>query len=161
MTPSNALPAGWNCARRETLSKPNARSVKALPFFSRWDESEKIYRDVPAKYEILYGAVHYDIAAATHNLANVRFARGDYAQAEALMRRTLALKEQLLGAEYPDTALSINNLGVLLHALNRDAKARGLFERAFEIFDAVPGAEHPQTKMARENLAVVLSENMI
>lgn len=123
-----------------------------LDGLERYDESEKIYRDVLVQYERIYGAEHYEIAAVLNNLGNVRYALGDYAEAEALMRRTLALKEKLLGVEHPDTALSMNNLGVLLQAQGKGKEARGLFQRALEIFRSSLGDQHPQTQMARENL---------
>jgi tetratricopeptide (TPR) repeat protein len=128
-----------------------------LDGLERYDESEKIYRDVLVEYEKIYPAEHYEIAAVLHNLGNVRFARGDYAEAETLMRRTLAIKQKLLGDEHPDTALSMNNLGVLLQAQGKNDDARELFQRALEIFQATLGDEHPQTQMARENLQSLVS----
>lgn len=123
-----------------------------LDGLERYDESEKIYRDVLREYEKMYPAEHYEIAATLHNLGNVRFARGDYAEAETLMRRTLAIKEKLLGVEHPDTALSMNNLGVLLQAQGKNDEARTLFQRALEIFQATLDENHPQIQLARENL---------
>lgn len=123
-----------------------------LDGLERYDESEKIYRDVLVEYEKIYPAEHYEIAAVLHNLGNVRFARGDYAEAETLMRRTLAIKEKLFGDQHPDTALSMNNLGVLLQAQGKNDAARELFERALETFQATLDEKHPQIQMARENL---------
>src|SRR5262249_23189926 len=73
-----------------------------LDGLERYAESEKIYRDALTHYESIYGLEHYEIAATLHNLGNVRFALGDSAEAEALMRRTLELKEKLLGQDHPD-----------------------------------------------------------
>ncbi len=116
-----------------------------LDGLERYDESEKIYRDVLAEYEKIYSAEHYEIAAVLHNLGNVRFARGDYAEAEMLMQRTFAIKQKLFGDEHPDTALSMNNLGVLLQAQGKNDAAREMFQRALEIFQTSLGEEHPQT----------------
>ncbi|MEI8259186.1 MAG: tetratricopeptide repeat protein, partial [Deltaproteobacteria bacterium] len=60
----------------------------------------------------LYGDTHYEIAVNLNNLANVRWRRGDAAEAETLYRCTIHIKEKLLGRDHPDTALSVNNLGV-------------------------------------------------
>lgn len=128
-----------------------------LDGLERYDESEKIYRDVLVEYEKIYPAEHYEIAAALHNLGNVRFARGDYAEAEVLMRRTLTIKQKLFGDEHPDTALSMNNLGVLLQAQGKNKEARNLFERALEIFQMTLDANHPQIHLAQENLQSLVS----
>ena len=127
-----------------------------LDGLERYDESERIYRRVLEKFEIIYGTEHYEIVVNLNNLANVRFERGDYEGSESLFRRALAIKERILGVDHPDTALTANNLGVLLQSQGRLEEARFLFTRALVVFESQLGPNHPKTLMARENLALAV-----
>ena len=90
---------------------------------------------------------------ALNNLANVCFAQGDIAEAEALMRRALVAKENALGTEHPDTALTASNLGVILQSKGQTDAACSLFTRALKTFVNTVGEDHPKTQLVRENLA--------
>ncbi len=124
-----------------------------LDGLERYDESEPIYRHVLIEFEKIYGPEHYEITVNLNNLANVRYARGDFQEAELLFRRSLAIKEKTLGAHHPDTALTANNLGVLLHSLERNNEAKQLFQKALNIFREQLGDDHPKTRMVQGNLA--------
>ena len=123
-----------------------------LDGLKRFDESEPIYERVLSAYEQHAGIDPYEIAVNLNNLANVRFARGDFQGAEQGLRQALAIKEKSLGPDHPDCALTENNLGVVLRSLGRSQEAGKLFARALAIFEARLGPHHPRTVMVRGNL---------
>ena len=81
---------------------------------------------------------------------------GNFAEAEALMRRALALWEESLGPNHPHVASALSNLASLLRATNRLAEAEPLFRRALAIIEASYGTDHPGVAGCLNNLAVLL-----
>src|SRR5262249_53483800 len=67
---------------------------------------------------------------ALNYLANLYRDKGDYAQAEPLLRRALAIREKTLGAEHPLTATSLNSLASLHEATGDTSQAVALRSRA-------------------------------
>ncbi len=123
-----------------------------LDGLERFDESEKIYRDVLPQYEAMYDADDYEIAALLNNLGNVCYACANFDEAEQCFRRALAIQEKILGPQHPDVALSYNNLGVVAQTRGDTERAREYFQHAFSIFQTQLGDDHPQTQMVRDNL---------
>ena len=95
---------------------------------------------------------HTDIAVTLNNLAAVRQATGDLAEAEALYRRALISKERRLGPRHPDVAVTLNNLAMLHRMQGREVEAAAACRRALVIFDEALGADHPIVRACRENL---------
>jgi tetratricopeptide (TPR) repeat protein len=73
------------------------------------------------------------VARSLNNLAALYQAQGQYAEAEALYKRSLAIKEKALGPDHPDVATSLENLAVLCRATNRAKEADALGQRAARI----------------------------
>jgi tetratricopeptide (TPR) repeat protein len=91
-----------------------------------------------------------------NNLGQLLDAKGLYAEAEPLMRRTLAIAEASF--EDPRVAIRLNNLAQLLRATNRLAEAEPLMRRALAIDEASFGNEHPNVARDLNNLALLLKD---
>ena len=63
-------------------------------------------------------------------------AKGQFSEAEPLMRRALAIDEASYGSEHPNVARDLNNLALLLQATNRLEEAEPMFRRALAIDEA-------------------------
>jgi Tfp pilus assembly protein PilF len=72
-----------------------------------------------------------------YNIANrcglYLYLRGDYGEAEAMLRRALEGRATVLGQEHPDTLTSVNNLGLVL-------SRQGKYEEAEEMRVAGKGS---------------------
>ena len=133
----------------ETLADACAYAA-LLDGLGRHENAEAICRDALVKFEDIWGGEHMDIATCLHNLAAVRWARGDAAEAEALYKRAAAMKERLLGPWHPDTALTLCNYAALLAEEWREDEARDLASRALLVFETRLNPLHPQRAAARD-----------
>jgi tetratricopeptide (TPR) repeat protein len=104
------------------------------------------------------GSDHPDLAADLRELGRLAHELGDFADAQALLRRALALHTEALGAEHPETATDINHIGLVLHDLGDLDGAHAAFERALAIDEAAQGSEHPSVGRDANNLAGVLKD---
>lgn len=82
------------------------------------------------------------------------YKRGQYEEAELVLKRVLAIREHSLGASHPDTATSLNNLAMLYEKQGRHKEALPLLERALDICERVLGPDHPETIIGLNNLAI-------
>ena len=106
--------------------------------------------------ERVLGPEHPDIANSLNNLGPALQTQGNYAEAEALYRRSLAIFERGLGPEHPDTAYSCNNLGMLYATMKQWPEATEYVYRTLQIFLKALGPEHPMTHKAIENMQGVV-----
>jgi tetratricopeptide (TPR) repeat protein len=83
-------------------------------------------------------------------------ARGQFRDAEPLMRRALAIDENSYGPDHPDVARDLNNLAQLLQATNRLGDAEPLMRRALAIDENSYGPDHPDVARDLNNLAALL-----
>ena len=79
----------------------------------------------------------------------------EFAEAEALFKRSLAMFEKTLGENHPMVATSLNNLAAVYSNENRDAEAEPLYRRSLEISKKAYGPEHPVIAYTLWNLAVL------
>jgi tetratricopeptide (TPR) repeat protein len=96
------------------------------------------------------------VSLVANQVGSFLYARGDYAQAEPLMRRALAIAEKSFGGEHPHVAAQLNNLAQLLVATNRLKEAEPLMRRALAIDKASFGSDHPTVARDLNNLAQFL-----
>ena len=82
------------------------------------------------------------------------YQRGEFEEAEPLLKRVMAVREQSLGPDHPDTATSLNNLAMLYEKQGRHKEALPLLERALDICERVLGQDHPETIISLNNLAI-------
>jgi tetratricopeptide (TPR) repeat protein len=81
------------------------------------------------------------------------YQRGQFWEAEPLLKSLLVMCEQVLGPEHPSTLKSLNNLGVLYRNQGKYEQAEPLYQRALATCERVLGPEHPDTAQALSNLA--------
>ena len=81
--------------------------------------------------------------------------RGQYPQAELLLKQALALRERVLGPEHPEIVSTLNQLAWLSILQGKYQQAKGLLQPALAGFEHVLGAEHPEVAAALDNLAAV------
>ena len=79
--------------------------------------------------------------------------RGQYTQAESLLKPALSLREQVLGQEHPDTANTLNTLAWLYVLQGNYQQAEQLVQPALANFESVLGKEHPEVATALNTLA--------
>eukprot|EP01050_Picozoa_sp_SAG11_P036665 SAG11_NODE_14067_length_626_cov_1.438330_1_plen_73_part_10 len=68
--------------------------------------------------------------SAASALAHLWVDRGNYKNAEAIIRPTLKRRRRDLGDEHPDTLVSMVALGALLSRMGQHEEARNLLENA-------------------------------
>jgi len=138
------------------------RAVRMVNDFLEYDPSD--VRSWPGVYDpcqnhlaaIVRRADAYGITASTARLMNLLaiylHTRGDYAEAERVMRRELAIEEEQFGNDHPNVAVALGNLASLLHATGRLADAEPLVRRALAISERF-GSGDPGVAAALDNLA--------
>ena len=96
-----------------------------------------------------------------HTRAQLRFAEGDFAGAEAHARRRLALLREFYGADNPRVADGLNNLGVTVYMQHRKDEAIEAYREALAIIEAVEGTEHPAVATMHNNIGVVSTDRTL
>jgi tetratricopeptide (TPR) repeat protein len=81
------------------------------------------------------------------------YQRGQYWEAEPLLKSALSICEQVLGPEHPETLGTVNNLAILYWQQGKYEEAEPLYQRALEAQERVLGPEHPNTAQSLDNLA--------
>ncbi|HSS50483.1 MAG TPA: toll/interleukin-1 receptor domain-containing protein [Thermoanaerobaculia bacterium] len=84
-------------------------------------------------------------------------AKGLYAEAEPLIRRSLTIEEEI-DPDSHKVARRLNNLATLLQTTNRLAEAEPLMRRVVEIFEASIDPNHSDVATALNNLAQLLQD---
>ena len=89
----------------------------------RYTEAESAYTESLAILEKVFGLDHYNVAAATVELAALYRTQGRSELAELLYRRALPIEERALGARHPRTARTTAMYAALLRSAGRHAEA--------------------------------------
>jgi serine/threonine protein kinase/tetratricopeptide (TPR) repeat protein len=74
-----------------------------------------------------------DLADSLNDVGWVLQARGEYQQAEPLLRESLAMRRKLVAADDPVLASSVHSLALVLRRAKREAEAIPLFREALDI----------------------------
>jgi len=106
--------------------------------------AEPLYRQAIQRGEKTMGQ-HWVVAQWTSNLATLLEEKGEYAEAEKLLRASLAATRKLAGPETSTTARHLARIGRLLVRTGRLGEAEPYFADARRIQEATVGALHPQT----------------
>ncbi len=96
------------------------------------------------------------IARALGNLGNVILERGDFDEAEAVLRRALAASDQFYGPDHPEVAIAANNLGGVLNTRGDFEGASAAFLRALAIEERLYGRDHPLVANRLNNIGGLL-----
>ena len=151
-------------ARRRSGTREEARENKRWESYtdagtaaferSSYDEAETPFL---AALRLAEGFGRHDprLATSLANLAQLYRARGDYADAEQLYKRSLAVDEKAFGPDHEETANSLNELAQTYRAQRKFAFAEPLYERALAIREKAAGPDHPQVALTLESLAQV------
>jgi hypothetical protein len=103
-------------------------------------------------FEDWYGPGHFEVAMTCANLAVLHGDQGDFAQAEALNRRSLQILEAVLGPQDAEVGLTLVNLAAAVAGQGREAEAAALTTRATAILAARLPSDHPHVVIAIEAL---------
>jgi CHAT domain-containing protein len=123
-------------AEAERLDKETDRLYQA----DKLDEALAIAQRALALTEKSLGPNDPHTAGARSNLGGIWLAKGNYLEAEPLLREAVARFDQIDGANEGDHANALNNLGVLYSSKGQPRVARPLLERAVSILE---GARSP------------------
>jgi non-specific serine/threonine protein kinase/serine/threonine-protein kinase len=89
-------------------------------------------------------------------IAALKVAQGNVAEAESVLRDALARSRRSLGEEHPSTLASISDLGATLHYQGRLAEAETLYREALAKRRSVLGPDHPETLETVNNISATL-----
>ncbi|KAF4637077.1 hypothetical protein G7Y89_g980 [Cudoniella acicularis] len=119
----------------------------------KYDEAEKMHRQVLEAREQILGPEHPDTLSSINNLAVVLRSLHKFGEAEKMYQQLLEVKGQILGPKHPDTIKTMNNLGVLLNCQGKYEEAEEIHRRALDLRDS---PKYPDTLTSMNNLALVL-----
>ena len=97
-------------------------------------------------------------ARLNNALGNVRYRKGDLAEARAHYAEALAVRQQLGGEEDPTLGLELVNLGNVQLAEEDYDGALATFRRSQQIVETALGEEHPNVLFAVVSIGVVFQE---
>lgn len=97
---------------------------------------------------------------AIEGLAQVQFARGNYAEAESLYKKALYHRETGQGVDHPDTATVLNNLGVVYFKRGFYKDSMSHFERTLTMRRKSFSSDQLEVGKALYHLALVCHAQM-
>jgi tetratricopeptide (TPR) repeat protein len=119
------------------------------------------YRDADVRYTEVLSALtsmspppHDLLAVTRHNLAGLRYARGDYQQAENEIRAALIHRQEAHAAA-AERAADEGVLGAVLAAQGREAEARNLLNQVLIDMEHAHGPDHYEVAVVLQNLAAL------
>jgi tetratricopeptide (TPR) repeat protein len=92
----------------------------------------------------LLGRDHPNAGASKSNLANLLVAKGEYVEAEALLREALRNRRVAFGESHVDYAIAMSNLAQMLESAGRHREALPMLEQALKIATPQLGLDHPR-----------------
>ena len=109
--------------------------------------------------ETALGADAPQTAQAINNLAQVLQKRGNYPDAEPLLRAFAEDLPSLRGPDHPDVATALNNLAGLYRLMGNARRAEPLYLRALAIREKAVGVDHPSLAPILNNLALTYQQD--
>jgi serine/threonine protein kinase/tetratricopeptide (TPR) repeat protein len=109
----------------------------------RLEEAERAHREALERRIAVLGSEHADVGMAQYQLALTRAARGDHAEAVALLESAIELQKRALGERHSRVAGALSARAASLAALGRASEAQPLFESALAMQREVLLAGHP------------------
>jgi hypothetical protein len=137
-----------------------------LSMLAKYDAAVEAGKRAVEISKAYWGADHDTTLAAMSNLAGSAQKAGDYATAEALLRRVLAIRERVLGLGHPRTLITKNNLGSLLdERLGENWQANALASFFEDV--ASPGSklaaklDHDASDLSKDSATNLLPNSLI
>ena len=138
-----------------------AEALNSLAFLlddlARYDEAEKYYREVVAKFEQWRATEPYNLATAKNNLATLLRRTNRLDEAAAQWTEALALMKSVPGREHPTLAQTMGNLALCLRNQRKYDEAEALNRESVAMLRKSDG-ESPSVARALSNLASVLQD---
>jgi tetratricopeptide (TPR) repeat protein len=119
------------------------------------DEAEKLYRQALEVEEAEHGSNHPGIAVSLNDLALVLLKRGNFVEAEDLLRRSL--RPEIRGNEPRPIQQRMCHLALVLRGAGRNSEAEELLRQALGSDALAPGAEQNSLPILG-TLAAILAE---
>ena len=109
--------------------------TKANYYFQtgRWDESEKLYKDVVNSTNPKDKAVSNIHARALNNLGVLLKEQGRYGEALDLYNRSLEIYKREVGEKHPNYARILSNIAEIYYLQGKYSQSEAIFQRALEI----------------------------
>jgi tetratricopeptide (TPR) repeat protein len=154
------LKAAMDAAARRTWAERAVRAVnQAFPYieYNNWPLCGRLLPHALAVASWIKrdGMEFAEAGRLLHQTASYLHGRGQYAEAEPLLKRAMEIRRTALGETHPDYATSLNNLAGLYDAMGRHGEAEPLYLRAMEIRRTALGEQHPRYATSLHNLAAL------
>ena len=143
---------------QEARWKQLMAQVRELYSSGRYAEGIPLAQQAVQVAQATYGVEHRNSALSLGYLGLMYQHHGDYALAEAAMRRALAVDEKVLGPANPEVATCLNNLAELLDDEGKYSDAEAMYKRALAIDEKALGPNDPAVAPDVNNLAAVYEE---
>lgn len=118
--------------------------------------TEKLFQKSLNLFIGIYGAEHEYTSTAFTSLGNFLSKKGDYRDAEPLLRQALEVRKKI-APNHHYTADSYNNLASLLDDEGKFEEAEILYKHSLKIRENTFGLEHPATAQSLNNLGILYS----
>ena len=149
-------------ALRQQFGATHPVIAQALPWLGYlyqetgdFEAAAATFRDAEKLTRAVYGDENVLVIGQRRNLIRALQAKGDLAEADALLRETLAALPRFLTGQHP-TAEALLSLTGVLRDKDVAAIAAPVYREALAVDRRVLGGEHPLLAMSLCNLAIVL-----
>jgi tetratricopeptide (TPR) repeat protein len=139
---------------KRTLTVLSEQAV-VLGRIGRYDEAEKLTREVLERREILLGMDDPDCLTSLNNIATIYRKQGRKKLAEETYRRVVKMKEERYGRNNKETMTSMSNLALALQSQREFNEAIEIFERVIAWRKENLSAQHIATLTSISNLGTV------
>jgi tetratricopeptide (TPR) repeat protein len=141
-------------AVQAALQRTMARTYLSLGLSA---QADSLARESVATLERIHGPRgHRETAASRRLLGDVLFQRGDYGEAESVLRRTLAEHRAVFGVDHEETAASIGLLGDVLNRQGEYEEAEKHLREGLRILGGTAGRETSRYATMAISLGTVL-----
>ena len=127
-----------------------------LKSLSRFDEAERVIREVLDTLRRVHGEEHPTTLSAHRSLGTVLYSQGRYEEAAAICRSVLEENRRRYGPTHQYTLTAMINLAKTLEGLGRLNEERELLARSLEHLRPELGDDHPSTIRCISELGFVL-----
>jgi non-specific serine/threonine protein kinase/serine/threonine-protein kinase len=111
----------------------------------RFDEAERLYREVLKRRRRIYGVEHRETLIALSHIAFLHSDQARWEEAERLHLDALEKRRRVLGDDHVDTLGSIVGLAAVYKQQGRYDEAESLYREALDTQKRVLGDDHPDT----------------
>lgn len=147
--------------RRQYAEQPHLRAnlldslggVYGRLYFS--DDAESLMMEAQDIRVGHFGAASLETARSYNSIGELRYAQGDFKEAERLFRETLRLNETLPVGVHTNVSLALNNLAAAVRSLGRIDEAEALHRRALAIRRQEHGNRSAPVAESLQNLGVI------